>query len=43
MTTLKTAAQETSDQFSDHMIEILRFEDEEEYKLRTRFNFSFAV
>ena len=38
VTTLKTAAQETSHQFSDHVIEIFRFEDEEEYKLRTRFN-----
>ena len=38
VTTLKTAARETSHQFSDHVIEIFRFEDEEEYKLRTRFN-----
>ena len=42
VTTLKTAAQETSHQFSDHVIEILRFEDEEEYKLRTRFNLKFC-
>ena len=42
MTTLKTAAQETSHQFSDHVIEILKFEDEEEYKLRTRFNLKFC-
>ena len=42
VTTLKTAAQETSHQFSDHVIEIFRFEDEEEYKLRTRFNLKFC-
>ena len=42
VTTLKTAAQETSHQFSDHVIEIFRFEDEEEYKLKTRFNLKFC-
>ena len=42
VTTLKTAAQEISHQFSDHVIEIFRFEDEEEYKLRTRFNLKFC-
>lgn len=42
VTTLKTVAQETSHQFSDHVIEILRFEGEEEYKLRTRFNLKFC-
>ena len=36
VTTLKTAAQETSHQFSDHMIEILRFEDEIQLKVLPR-------
>ena len=42
VTTLKTVAQETSHLFSDHVIEILRFEGEEKYKLRTRFNLKFC-